>query len=154
MASTLRWRKQLHRVYIEAFAHPQFLRCKLNQNKRSRHSVFFFFEAMQGYDDNNQKSFYSVIVSTRNYVEKIFAPLQIIQTLSQEHQFTQIWKAVHTTPFLYFTTGPPQNYLIRMKNRSPSYIYYAQAILQMSRKVISRSQKTMPIFSLFAKNLL
>jgi len=56
MASTLRWRKQLHRVYIEAFAHRQFFRCKLNQNKRSRHSLFFFFEAMQGYDDNNQKS--------------------------------------------------------------------------------------------------
>jgi len=45
----------------------------------------------------------SIIISIRSYIEQAFTSLQINRTFSQEQQFTPMWKAVHTTPFLHFT---------------------------------------------------
>jgi len=39
--------------------------------------------------------------------------LQVDKTLSQEQQFTPIWKAVHTILFIYFTIVSSQNYLLK-----------------------------------------
>jgi len=89
----------------------------------------------------------SNIIATRNYIEQTFVSLKINETLSQKQKFTPIWKAVHTTLFLYdrfiselFTKND------EMRN-PPVYKLYAQTILELSRKVINTLQKEMLILT-------
>jgi len=93
----------------------------------------------------------AIVISTRNYVDQIFTFLQINKALSQEYQFTEIWKSVHTTPLLYdrFTT---ELLTKNEKCRIHSLIYYAQPIQELSRKVIITLQKALPIWFIREKS--
>jgi len=56
------------------------------------------------------------------------------------------------TRLLSTTINSHQNYLLRMMKYGICwYLYYAQTILELSGKIITMSQKTIPVSSSFAK---